>query len=362
MKVKIIGAGSIGNHMAHASRSLDWQVDMCDIDPLALERAKYQIYPTRYGEWDQSIQLFNMDDAPTSCYDLIIIGTPPDTHVKLALEMIEEKPKGILVEKPFCTPELVALETILAKASKVSTQLFVGYDHVLGAAAVEFCNVLKSGVLGDLETLDVEFREHWGGIFAAHPWLDGPFDSYLGYSRRGGGASGEHSHAINLWQHFALAMGAGKVVDVQASMSFVDDGVVEYDKLCLLNLKTESGLLGRVVQDVVTKPSRKWARAQGSSGYVEWHCNFKNGADKIVYSGEDNEAVEKVFEKTRPDDFIAELKHIQSAIGGQLAQSDITVARGLETMLVIAAAHKSAANRRSVQIDYSRGFNSQAVL
>ncbi len=31
---------------------------------------------------------------------------------------------------------------------------------------------------------------------AAHPWLAGPQDSYLGFWRRGGGASGEHSHAI----------------------------------------------------------------------------------------------------------------------------------------------------------------------
>ena len=36
--------------------------------------------------------------------------------------------------------------------------------------------------------IDVEFREHWEGIFKAHEWLDGPQDSYLGFSQRGGGA------------------------------------------------------------------------------------------------------------------------------------------------------------------------------
>jgi hypothetical protein len=30
--------------------------------------------------------------------------------------------------------------------------------------------------------------------------------------------------------------------------------------------------------------------------------------------------------------------------------------RGLETMMVIAAAHRSAAEKRAVRIDYSKGF------
>ena len=47
--------------------------------------------------------------------------------------------------------------------------------------------------MGKLQTLDVEFREYWGGIFEAHPWLNGPQDSYLGFWKRGGGAWGTFS-------------------------------------------------------------------------------------------------------------------------------------------------------------------------
>ena len=50
MKIKIYGAGSIGNHLANASRTLGYSVDICDIDPAALERTKTQIYPSRYGQ------------------------------------------------------------------------------------------------------------------------------------------------------------------------------------------------------------------------------------------------------------------------------------------------------------------------
>ena len=53
MNVKIYGSGSIGNHLAQASRRMGWSVDMCDIDDEALIRAKNEIYPARYGSWDE---------------------------------------------------------------------------------------------------------------------------------------------------------------------------------------------------------------------------------------------------------------------------------------------------------------------
>jgi len=71
MKVKIYGAGSIGNHLANASRSLGWSVDICDIDPEALNRTKTKIYPGRYGKWDNQIGLYLSESIPKSTYDLI---------------------------------------------------------------------------------------------------------------------------------------------------------------------------------------------------------------------------------------------------------------------------------------------------
>ena len=118
--------------------------------------------------------------------------------------------------------------------------VFVGYDHVVGRAARMVADLLASGAIGAVTTIDVEFREHWGGIFAAHAWLAGPWESYLGFSARGGGASGEHSHAANLWQHFAHIAGSGRVVAVDAMLEFVRDGRVDYDRLCLMNIRTDA--------------------------------------------------------------------------------------------------------------------------
>lgn len=361
MKVKIFGAGSIGNHLSNACRALGWPVDLCDVDPAALERARSQIYPSRYGNWDDAIRLFKNEDAPTGCYDLIFIGTPPDSHIALALEAVKERPRAILVEKPFCTPDLAGAQELYEAAREAGVAVFTGYDHAVGRASASLSKIAVSGKLGSIETLDVEFREFWGGIFAAHPWLSGPADTYLGFSRRGGGACGEHSHAINLWQHFAHVIGAGRVVEVQAMMDFVTYGGVDYDKFCFLNLRTEGGLAGRVVQDVVTNPPRKWARIQGKDAYAEWHCGFKPGVDVVFEGGGKGQIEEHRFEKTRPDDFIMELRHIEAMLSGDPSKSELSIERGLNTMMVVAAAYKSAKEKRNVRIDYSAGYSAEAL-
>src|SRR5215468_8062321 len=106
MTVKILGAGSIGNHLAYAARRLGWTVTVCDVSAAALERMKTSIYPGRYGAWDPSISLELVDRAPRGGFDLICIGTPPDVHVPVALQALEEAPRAILIEKPLCAPGL----------------------------------------------------------------------------------------------------------------------------------------------------------------------------------------------------------------------------------------------------------------
>jgi predicted dehydrogenase len=359
--VKVFGAGSIGNHLAHASRALGWRVDMCDIDPRALERTRAQIYPGRYGKWDESIRLFSSDTAPKGEYDIVVIGTPPDTHISLALRALQETPRAILIEKPICGPGLEGVGALLEEARARKVALFVGYDHVVGKAARIVSDLAVRPELGSVRTLDVEFREFWGGIFAAHPWLSGPWETYLGFSQRGGGAVGEHSHAVNLWQYFARIVGAGRIIDVQAVLDFVRDGRVDYDRICLMNFRTESGMVGRCVQDVVTQPPRKWARIQYDRGNIEWHCGRQPGVDAVSAQMPGGVAVEHSVTKTRPDDFIEELRHIEAALASDPEASPIAFSHGIATMLVIAAAHMSHETGRRVRIDHSKKPGPEAL-
>lgn len=361
MKVKIVGAGSIGNHLSQASRKMGWEVDLCDVDPKALYRTKNDIYPTRYGEWDEGIKLYLCDEVPKKEYDLYIIGTPPDSHIELARAAVKEGAKSILVEKPFCTQDMLGAQELYEEASKAGCMVFVGYDHVVSKSAALMAKMLNEKKYGRLQTLDVEFREYWGGIFNAHPWLSGPSDTYLGFWKKGGGATGEHSHAINLWQHFSHEAGTGRIVEVNANIEFVKSEGADYDSISLMQVKTETGMIGRIVQDVITQPTRKWARAQCDNGYIEWYCSLKPGMDTVEFRANGGDITTCDIVKTRPDDFFQELKHIDNALKNQLQNSPICMNRGLDSMLAVSAAYKSAIQGCPVTIDYRKGYTSDAL-
>ena len=359
MKVKIIGAGSIGNHLGHAARSLDWNVTIVDIDPLALKRTKETIYPSRYGIWDNKIKLKLSDEEPKGGFDLICIGTPPDSHIKLALKALNEKPNAILIEKPLTSPDLVGCQELFEKSKYLSIPVFVGYDHAVSRSINKLKDEINKTNPDEFLTLDVEFREHWGGIFSAHPWLSGPKDSYLGFTKRGGGASGEHSHALHLWQSIAFFTNKGRVSSVQATMNFIKEGGLEYDSITSLNLKTETGFFGRCIQDVITNPPRKFLRLQGKYFGYEWECNPIPEKDSIKIQKNDGSCTVEHITKKRPDDFITELKHIKNCIKSNI-ESPISLEKGLETMMVLTAANIAQSESRIVSIDYSKGWKKEA--
>lgn len=361
-KVKIFGAGSIGNHLANACRTKGWDVLICDKDPEALARTKNDIYPARYGAWDGNIKLSTVDECREEKFDLVIIGTPPEYHFPIAIDVLKKnQAKAILIEKPMCTPSLEGANEIVKLAKVTGTFVGVGYNHTLADNTVEVEKVLAKPVIGEALSLHVRWLEYWGGIFNAHPWLAGPHDSYLGFIERGGGACGEHSHCINIWQHIAHVLNKGKIKSVSAMMDIVDDGQVHYDRLTQLSVETESGFKGSIITDVLTEPAEKMFRVQGDKGFVEWFANYKPGNDALRYWDGTGDVHEQCIAKTRPDDFKGEIEHVGKIMEGTITESPISLERGLDTMLVIAAANVSAKNNRTVTINYNKGYSAEAI-
>ena len=360
--IRIVGAGSIGNHIAHAARTRGWPVTLTDIDADALRRTREEIYPARYGAWDDGITLKTTDEAADDVTDVVYIGTPPDSHLAIANEVLERAaPKALVIEKPLAGPDLAGCQALAERCEALGVFGAVGYNHCLGANTLKADALIRDGALGAVQTISTRTREHWQGIFDAHPWLAGPQASYLGFASRGGGATGEHSHAINIWQHFAHELGQGRVNEVSATLDWVRDDAVAYDRAAFVSLKTEGGLIGDVIQDVVTRPTEKSARLQGDGGFIEWQVNAKPGEDLVVSGGPDRSTEAFAIPKTRADDFIAVIAHLDEVLDGKVAMSPIALSRGLETLVVIAAIFKSDAEGRRVVIDWSKGYTPAAL-
>jgi len=356
MTVTVFGAGSIGNHLSFACRNQGWEVTIVDVSDEALERTRSDIYPSRYGKWDGDINLLPANDwsLDQQAIDLAIIGTPPDSHVAIARQLLVpgKAPKVLLIENPLATPDMAGCAELKQLAEACGTCVVVDYNHTATPNTIFSERLIADGKIGSPLSLQVRWVEHWGGIFGAHPWLAGPADTYLGFSERGGGACGEHSHGISLWQHFAKVLGAGKIVKVQASMDRVQEGGADYDRMCQILVSTENGLHGSIIQDVVTEPATKNLRLQGSDGFLDWYANFDSGHDAVIH-GDGSSQHTELFAKSRPDDFEPMIKQVGEFLDGRRSSDQLscTLTDGLDTMRVIAAAFESAQTGAAVAID-----------
>ena len=69
----------------------------------------------------------------------------------------------------------------------------------------------------------------------------------------------------------------------------------------------------------------------------------------------------ETISKTRPDDFVLELKHIFAVVERQTDARDLSMERGLDTMMLIAATHMSSRLGKSVLIDWSKAYSPAAL-
>jgi len=90
MNVKIIGAGSIGNHYSNALLSRGHNVSVYDIAKKSLDRMKSNIYPSRYGKWNKKINLIYSEQDEEN-YNLVLIGTPPEFHLSECIKYLKKK-------------------------------------------------------------------------------------------------------------------------------------------------------------------------------------------------------------------------------------------------------------------------------
>ncbi len=349
MNVKIYGAGSAGNHLAHAFSHLGWNVFMTDIDTDALDRTKHNIFPSRYGKWNEKIEFVDLEYLPSKPLDLSVIATPPNTHIEMAIKSIKhDLPKAILIEKPLSKPSMEGIEELQQIIKESNTMAFVGYNHNLTKSGNHFLNYLSSNDLGEIQSIRVSIKESWDGILKAHPWLKGPHDSYLGFSKLGGGALCEHSHGLSLCLQIIKNLNLGELTQIDHSFNFHTSDQLEYDRSTHLGLHTDKGGYAEVLQDLTFMKAEKIAEIQTSTQLIKYNINKKSNVDSIEIITSEGKNI-KEFNKSRPDDFIPQARHIEACLlsKADYHTSPIHFNSGLETLKIIIIAFENYHNRKN---------------
>jgi len=358
VKVGIYGAGSIGNHLAFSSRRIGANVTVCDISADALARFQNLIYPSRYGEFDSEIVLVRPDEFLNSKFDVIFIGTPPETHLELLERAIDADPRVICVEKPVVTPDLKEIKSFAKIIDSAKPIILAGYNHRVGRNTTIALDLIERYELGIIQRLESVVLESWDGILSAHPWLNGPENSYLGFTNRGGGATFEHSHGIDLWCFYAEKLGLGDIQSVDARAKFVTNRVGgEYDEEIEIEIETVNGVSGIIRQDVKTTSAQKWVEIIGNLGSIKSQVGIQPNKDSVEWCStiDPKISINCTISKTRYDDFDRELLEISRLISVnkyETQSSPLSARSALRTALVAAASLHSARISKPVILDF----------
>jgi predicted dehydrogenase len=327
LSAKVVGAGSIGNHLTHALRTLGVQVTIADVDSEALERTRNVIYPERYGAFDEAITLAHPNEIGDRSFDICVIGTPPDTHLALAAAELRRGNRAVLFEKP------------LGPRGQEGLSGFVRS---------------QDEALGSLVSVSGRMREDWSGILKAHPWLADATESYLGHTERGGGALYEHSHATDFALFIAHALGAGRPETVAAELDVVEHDTGSYDREARLAITTSSGIPVDVVQDLFTWPAEKSLVATFTNGSLRWEMHSDHDLVRVSINGKDDETVS--FSKTRPDDFLPEMTHVVGLLeSNQTDVSPLDLSEALYTSWTLEAAMVSHETGHTAPVRHDAG-------
>ena len=102
-----------------------------------------------------------MEDSPKDNYDIIIIGTPPQTHIDIAIDTIKyDNPKLLMIEKPLSTPDLNRCDEFYSIKENSKTIVTVGYNHLLGPNTIEAEKLLSEKIVGDILHIESTFNEY----------------------------------------------------------------------------------------------------------------------------------------------------------------------------------------------------------
>ncbi len=313
-KILIFGAGSIGNHLANASRECNLDVSIVDISPEALKRMKNVVYPSRYKKWDQKIKIFDYKEIFKSNinYHLIIVGTPPETHLELLNKIRNNlNYQKILVEKPFTI--FNQSKNKLIKYTK-EKNIYVGYNHSVSKSFLYFSNLIKRKIkTNEISCIEINWREGWTGILNAHFWLKNEFSSYLGDIKKGGGSLHEHSHGLHLiiCLEKIFSFKLPNKFNINISYKKNEKKKVYYDNFVNINWKVNNFLINYTT-DLISEPADKSIRIYTKNKIYSLVFNYQKKSDKVEIQDKIVSTKNKniIFKKKRSTDFINEIKHL----------------------------------------------------
>ncbi len=325
--ILIVGGGGIGErHIRCFLATGRVKISVCDSRKERLEELKshYKIEET----------FLSFNDIPLGKFDGVLIATPANLHVPMAIRCIEYD-TPCLIEKPLSVDlvdvdrliELVNRKRIIAGVAYVRRSL-PSYRRLKELVEGGIIGVLKMGRLNMSQEFP-KYRPDYRNIY------------YAKEETGGGCILDAATHAINLAQYYW-----GEIED---SVGFYDhlelEGVeVEDSSIIILRFKNRS--LVDIFVNQFQKPNITETELIGNEGNLR--CTVNRGSHKITFCNSDENKWEEIasYNFTSDDPYIFQANEFLDAVDGKSKLS--TSIEEAKEALIVALNVKSFQKERKV--------------
>jgi len=323
-KFLIVGLGSMGKRRIRNLQHLG-AGELLGFDPRADRRAEVE---AKYGV--RCVESFEkgLEWGPGA----LVISTPPDMHVRYA-RAAAESGRHFFTEASVVDDGLAELDELVTRAGVVAAPSCTMRFHP-SIRAIK--SAIDDGSIGRVVGLTYhsgQYLPDW------HPWED-IADYYV--SKRETGGCREIVPFELTWLTWAL----GDVRKISCFRGKVSDVPADIDDWYQMLLEFESGVLGHLTVDVVSRVAVRVCRVVGTEGVVEWSWEDKRvrvfrTADNAWANVAEPEGIRVEGYLLADDMYIAEMDAFVRATRGQ-APYPYTIAEDRRMLELLYAAERSS--------------------
>jgi predicted dehydrogenase len=326
VRIVVIGLGSIGRrHLGNFRTAGAEDLVAYDAAPAAREAAQKDFPFARVAASLEAA----LDGAQG-----VAICTPPDSHLAIG-QQAAARGAHLMVEKPFAD-HAAGVEPLLRLCDEKKLAVLTAYNWRYWPPMLLVEQMLRDGRIGALRAARTEYAYHLSTRYPGKDYRQ----FYMADAKQGGGCLLDESHAIDYMRWLC-----GPIVEVSAVVEHISSLEITTDDLADLTVRFASGALGSIHMNLFAWNVHSHFELMGERGVIQWRrmdndvrvCDTSGKWETFPSTGQLN------------DMYVEEARHFLACMRGE-ARPACDGWDGLETMKVIEAARRSAAERRWVKV------------
>lgn len=322
----VVGCGSIGRRHIGNLRTLGVEtIAAYDVDATRLAGVAAEHGVTRCA---------SVENGVTSGVDLVLVCTPPDSHLEIARQAIEAG-CHVFVEKPLAntsdgTPEL------LSEAARRGKIVYVGYNLRFHPGLRRLKRLLDDRVIGRVLSIRAEFGQYLPDWRPSQDYRE----NYTAHAARAGGVIFDCSHELDYVRWLV-----GEVESVWCRAGQLSSLEMDAPDTAEITLSMCGGAIAQIHVDCTQRAYTRECKIIGETGVLTWDYAAGIRRYEISREGWRFEAISSEPNET----YLDEMAHVLACARGEETPL-VDGATGERVLSIALASRESAALRREVRV------------